>query len=44
MGVDTDIAGKVKKMFDGEHINNTEDREVWHVKLRSNESECETVK
>ena len=36
------VSEKIKKMFDGEKINTTEKRQVWHVKLRT-QSEGEQV-
>jgi glucose-6-phosphate isomerase len=44
VGEEMEIKKKVAGMFAGDHINNTENRKVWHVKLRSNEAEDETVK
>jgi glucose-6-phosphate isomerase len=44
VATETKIKEKIGKMFAGDHINNTEGRSVWHVKLRSNEAEDETVK
>jgi glucose-6-phosphate isomerase len=44
VGEEMEIKKKIASMFAGEHINNTENRKVWHTKLRSNEAEDETVK
>ena len=36
---DADLSNKIEAMFDGEHINHTEDRAVLHTALRDNSSE-----
>jgi glucose-6-phosphate isomerase len=36
---DADVASKIEAMFNGEHINHTEDRAVLHTALRDNSSE-----
>jgi len=36
---DADVASQVEAMFNGEHINHTEDRAVLHTALRDNSSE-----
>ena len=33
---ETKVASKIKAMFEGETINETEKRKVWHTKLREN--------
>lgn len=37
------VVEKIRAMIDGELINNTEKRKVWHVKLRPREDESEVA-
>ena len=38
---DQNVAGNIQAMFAGEVVNPTEGRQVWHVKLRTQQSETQ---
>ncbi len=40
---ETELADAIQKMFAGEHINETEDRAVYHVALRNQSNQSRTV-
>lgn len=42
VGQDLDLPAKIRAMFNGDIINPTEKRQVWHVKLREMEATDET--